>query len=262
MKPQPTQPTYTAEVLQTVRRKGDKFSLTDLWKSIGSPENKTPSQWSRTDEAQSFLKVAAKFLNVVSKHKSNPQESYLIVTARGKAGGTWGVEQVFLEYAQYLDPALAVLVNQVFIERIQEESNPELAIQRGNERARKTWAKQGKPDRWIEERIQGVAQRKAFTGTLVHHGVRDEGFKNCTNAIYNPLFGGTADVVRHKKNLEKGVSIRDNMSQIELAGVRLAELLATEKIENQHLQGNAQCELACTSAARSVASAIIQARKN
>lgn len=60
-----------------------------------------------------------------------------------------------------------------------------------------------------------------------------EGYRNCTNAIYEPLYGGTASVVREKKGLIKGQSVRDNMSRVELAAVGLAEALASDEIDKK-----------------------------
>ncbi|OZI07991.1 hypothetical protein BWI93_11590 [Siphonobacter sp. BAB-5385] len=107
-----------------------------------------------------------------------------------------------------------------------------------------------------------MATRKAFTSTLATHGVKQEGYRNCTNAVYAGLFGGTSEVVRMKKGLEKSQNIRDHLSRVELAAVQLAESLATENIENHSLRGNAQCELACTRASKSVGRAIIDNRKS
>ncbi|WP_080057149.1 KilA-N domain-containing protein [Spirosoma aerolatum] len=236
-----------------VRRDADGFySLTDLWRLAGSDENKAPAQWQKQDETKAYIKASARIL------KCDPESQ--LKSKRGKHGGTWAIEQIALEYAQYLSPELAVLVNQAFLERLEEERNPELALQRGTERAVRGWKKQGKSDKWIEERIQGVAQRKSFTATLSKHGVEREGFRNCTNAIYTPLFGGTTEVVRHKKGLPDKASVRDNLNKVELGAVRFAELLAEEKIEQHDLRGNAECELACTKASKLVAESILKNR--
>lgn len=157
---------------------------------------------------------------------------------------------------------IVVRWSQLETERIEEEANPELAIERGNARATKTWLKQGKSEDWIEERIIGIAGRKAFTSGLAQHGVKGgAGFRNCTNAIYIPLYGGTTAVVRMKKNLTAKDNIRDNMNPLELASTRLSELLALNTIQANALNGNAQCEMACTQAAQSVANAIMQNRR-
>lgn len=88
-----------------------------------------------------------------------------------------------------------------------------------------------------------------------------EGFRNCTNAIYHSLFGGSTNVIRQKKGLDQKSSIRDNMSLMELAAVKFSELIAKENIERNSLNGNAQCEIASSNASKAVGNAIIQGRK-
>ena len=150
---------------------------------------------------------------------------------------------------------------QLETERIEEEANPELAVKRGNERATKAYKKLGHSESWIAQRIISITTRKAFTFTLSISGVQKEGFRNCTNAIYTPLYGGTSNVVRMKKGLSKNQSIRDNMSMVELSAIMLSESLAAEQIESGRLKGNAQCELACSRASKAVAHSIITARQ-
>lgn len=249
---------HQIEATLNIRQEGDMFSLTDLWKSAGSPSGKAPADWQQSKSVQEFLEMASASQNL------NAGNSGIIKTqrGRGKMQGTWAHKIVALAYAKYLDPKLHVLVNEVFFERVEEEANPELAVQRGNARAAKTWAKQGKSDQWIEERIIGIAGRKAFTSGLAQHGVRGgAGFRNCTNAIYIPLYGGTTAVVRQKKNLSAKDNIRDNMNALELASTRLSELLALNTIQVNNLNGNGQCEMACTQAAKSVANAIMENRR-
>lgn len=151
---------------------------------------------------------------------------------------------------------------QLETERAEEETNPELALQRGRDRAVLAWKKKGKDDKWIEARINGVATRNNFTKTLAAHGVNSkEGFRNCTNAVYSGLFGGTSEVVRMKKGIDKSAKIRDNLSQVELAAVQLTESLAAENITQHNLRGGGNCELACSSASRNVGQAIVQSRR-
>jgi phage regulator Rha-like protein len=142
-------------------------------------------------------------------------------------------------------------------ERIEEEKNPGLSIDKGI----KNYEKQGKSLPWIEKRVQGKLVRNEFTSTLAKHGVEREGFRNCTNNIYDPLWGGGSNVVREKKGLTKDQSIRDNLSLIELTAVSLAELLAAEKIAENNIRGNAGCELASKHASSSVKMALLQNKK-
>ena len=183
--------------------------------------------------------------------------SHIIKSKRGKGGGTYGIKHVVLEYAQYLDADLGVLVNEVFFQRVEEEKNPDLIV----DRAINTYKRKGKNERWIAQRIQGKISRSAFTSTLASHGVEREGFRNCTNAIYSHLYGGGTNVIREKKNLPKTANIRDHMSIAELMAVGLAEALASEDIEKNDLRGNGKCELASGKASKIVAYAVMEHNK-
>lgn len=113
---------YEANVLENVGRDGEMYSLNDLWVIAGSPKNKNPYEWQRLPTSEEFISSACKILNT--------EKSRIIKSKRGKGGGTYGVRQVALEYAQYLDADLAVLVNEVFFQRLEEENNPDLIGQR------------------------------------------------------------------------------------------------------------------------------------
>jgi hypothetical protein len=227
---------------------GGLVSLTDLWKAMGSVREKAPNFWTNQDSTRQLIETASGILNAT--------QDCIIKSAKGRHGGTWAHKNIALAYAKYLSPELHLAVNQAFLERIEEEANPELALQRGQDRATKAWQKLGKSDEWIEQRMQGVSTRKAFTSILAKHGVKQQGYRNCTNAIYTPLFGGTTEVIRTKKGLPDKSSVRDNLSDVELGAVKFAELLAKDQIQRGNLHGNGECELACTAASKHVANAI------
>lgn len=233
-------------------RKDDegKLCLTDLWKLAGSDENKRPVIWQRHETTIAFCRAVCVFLKGDLKS--------LLKTTKGKGGATWAHEQIALEYAQYLDPNLAIVVNQNFFERIEEEKDPDKI----GKRYIKTWEKKGMSPEWIKQRFEGISTRNIFTAKLKAAGVEHEGYRNCTNAIYTPLYGGTSNVVREKKGLDRKDNIRDHLPPVELAAIQLAELMASDSIEKNHLHGNAQCELAATKAGRAVANALLQHKTN
>ena len=236
---------YNADVLDNIGKDGEMYSLNDLWAIAGSPENKDPRQWVRLPQALEFFQSAERILNVGKSH--------IIRTKRGKGGGTYGVKQVALEYAQYLDADLAVVVNEVFFQRIEEEKNPELIGKRYIE----AYKRRGKSDDWIATRLKGIQTRNLFTDTLKSHKVIGLGYRNCTNAIYRPLFGGNASLIREKKNIvSTTTSTRDCMTRTELIAVELAESLATDHIEENNVIGNRKCEIVSENASRCVAGAI------
>lgn len=175
----------------------------------------------------------------------------------GENSGTWIHEKLILKLAQWLDIDFEVWCDEKLAELLR---TGEVSIKPKKSRQEK-YLQQGKDKKWIAQRVETVSTRNAFTSTLKQHDVKDEGYRNCTNAIYAPLFGGTTAVVREKKGLEKKVNIRDNLSRTELAAINLAEQLATDEIESKNLKGNAQCELICTKSSKAVAQAIVSAKK-
>lgn len=236
-------------ILGNVRADGDMLSLTDLWKSNGSIKSKAPKHWLSQDQTKGFVNGLCRALKVT--------QDYLIKITRGKGGVTYAHKQIALEYAQYLDVQLGIAVNQVFFERIEEEKNPDIIA----DRYIKAYQKRGKDEKWIQERFEGKVVRNTFTSTLAKHGVKHDGFRQCTNAIYSPLFGGKTDVIRQKKNLPEKANIRDNLSRLELMSVKFAEELASENIKNNNLQGNNECVKASFIASNAVKDCVLKSRQ-
>lgn len=232
-----------------LRTDGEMVNITDLWKGAGSIPAKAPKFWLKIESTNDLIETMSIIL------KGN--KSYLIEIKQGKGGGTWAHKNLALAYAKWADPKLHVLVNQVFFERIAEEKNPDLIVNR----AIKTYKRYGKDDKWIDKRLTGIVKRNTFTNTLASHGVERDGFKNCTNAIYNPLFGGSTDVVKMKLGIEKKDSIRDNCSAFQLSCIEFAEELAANLIEERNLRGNANCELAAKRSSTIVADGVMKSRK-
>lgn len=231
----------------------DNISLTDLWKAAGSVRTQSPNFWINQDDTQKFIQTLGKMLNATP--------DCIIKTTRGKNGGTWGHWQVALSYAQYLSAELHIWTNQIVRERLEEEHNPELGLSRSRERAIASWKRQGKSDEWIATRLKGMTTRSYLTGTLKEHGVTNRGYADCTNAIYEPILGGTAKEIRKEKGLPVKANIRDHVGYVENIGIMLAEALAKEKIQGKHYRGNEQCSSACLAASSTVSKAIKESRR-
>jgi hypothetical protein len=206
-----------------------RINLTDLWKAAGSPLNKALKDWIRLSSTENFIQTACKFLEVEKSHLIKVQKG------KGKVQGTFGHKQIAVEYAQYLDPKLAIAVNEIFFQRIEEEKNPQLAIDRGVE----TYRKMGKDENWIKLRLTGsIPARNEYTKTIASHGAKNpEDYRECTNAIYQPLYAKDAKGIRENKGLAKHANVRDNMSHIELTAVMLSEELAAKSIQDKNIRG-------------------------
>ena len=113
-------------------------------------------------------------------------------------------------------------------ERIDEVFDPEIAINRSINYYRK----RGYPDSWIEARLKGMLNRNKLTDTWKNHGINEDvEFAILTNEIYRTWSGMTAREYKDYKGLKKE-SLRDNMSDIEVALTDLGEI-ATRELTNE-----------------------------
>lgn len=221
-------------------------SLNDLWKFAGSPKNRDPYFWCRQVETQRFIESECKLLKTDRKS--------VLKTKRGKFGGTYASNRILLEYARYLDKDLAVIVNEVFLQEVAAQQNPDMYL----DKYRNAYKRKGKDDAWISERMKGVGVRKELTATLGTHGVHDNGFRECTNASYTGLFGMNAPSIRSALNIEKKDSIRDNLDKTQLLALSLSESLANDDIKGRNLWGVEQCSQSCHDAAHTIYGAVMK----
>ena len=75
-----------------VRRRNGLISLTDMWRVLGSPRNRTPPCWIRQEQAQ-----------VLIKSLYNPHRGEITYAKRGKNGGTFAVDELAFKYWEYLN---------------------------------------------------------------------------------------------------------------------------------------------------------------
>ena len=113
---------------------------------------------------------------------------------------------------------------QVAKERLDEMQDPELTI----DRAMKEYKALGYSDSWINQRLESIEIRKDLTDEWKRHGVQ-EGiqFATLTDIIYQAWSGKTSKEYKKFKGLKKE-SLRDNMTNTELALNMLAEAATTE----------------------------------
>lgn len=124
---------------------------------------------------------------------------------------------------------------QVAKERLDEMQDPELTI----DRAMREYKALGYSDNWINQRLKSIEIRKDLTDEWKRRGLQ-EGihFATLTDIIYQTWAGKTAKEYKQFKGLKKE-SLRDNMTNTELALNMLAEAATTElsKEKNpQHLE--------------------------
>ena len=116
-------------------------------------------------------------------------------------------------------------------ERLEEEQNPQLAV----DRAVRTWKKQGKPEDWIANRLKGIAVRNTTTDTWKAHGIEGKQYGALTNILHVGVFNKT--VKEHRKELAVTGNLRDNLSRMELMALEFAEAASEELTKHRNSQG-------------------------
>jgi len=235
---------FNSVTLKAISKDGDMYSLNDLWKLLGSPNYKEPKRWVQLPDA---IKYIEKETEIEKDRKS------VLLSKKGRSGGTYGSKRVFVEYARYLDKDLSVQINEVFLQELKAQTNPDLYI----DKYRTAYKRKGKSDDWIDKRMKSIGTRNELTHTLSQHGVKTgEGFRRCTNASYEGLLGCKAPALREALGITKKQSIRDNMNKTQLTALELSEDLAKQRIEKRNLQGVESCVSTCKSAASAISKAI------
>lgn len=118
-------------------------------------------------------------------------------------------------------------------ERIDEVFNPELAVNRAVEYYRK----KGYPDEWIKARLNGIVDRFKLTDILKEGGINKPiEYAMLTNEIYKEWSGMKASKYKAHKNIRKE-SLRDNMTDIEVALTNIGEIAARDIAKEERPQG-------------------------
>ncbi|MFA7400429.1 MAG: Bro-N domain-containing protein [Sideroxydans sp.] len=118
-------------------------------------------------------------------------------------------------------------------ERMQEMADPALSL----ERARETWQKHGRSEKWIQQRMTGQETRNKLTDYWANHEIeKGDEFAILTNIIHQEW--AEVDVKAHKQM--KGLqtqNLRDHMSEAELIFTALAELSTRQIAESAEATG-------------------------
>ncbi len=118
-------------------------------------------------------------------------------------------------------------------ERMQEMSDPERALNR----SREYWQKQGRSERWIQQRMMGQETRNKLTDYWAENGVKKgEEFAILTNIIHQEWSDLSVKAHKNLKGL-KTQNLRDHMSEEELIFTALAELSTRRIAETDKTRG-------------------------
>ena len=128
-------------------------------------------------------------------------------------------------------------------ERMQEMSDPARAV----DRARDTWQRHGRSEKWIQQRMTGQETRNKLTDYWATHEIKkgDE-FAILTNLIHQEWSGVSVRAHKSLKGL-KTQNLRDHMSEAELIFTALAELSTRQIAETVIATGMPENEKAAKS---------------
>jgi DNA-damage-inducible protein D len=131
-------------------------------------------------------------------------------------------------------------------ERMQEMSDPSIAL----DRARETWQKHGRSEKWIQQRMTGQETRNKLTDYWADHDIRKgEEFAILTNVIHQEWADVTVQDHKALKGL-KSQNLRDHMSEAELIFTALAELSTRQIAETNEATGMDENKVAAKSGGR------------
>ena len=125
-------------------------------------------------------------------------------------------------------------------ERMREMADPALSL----DRARETWQKHGRSDKWIQQRMTGQETRNKLTDYWAEHDIKKgEEFAILTNIIHQEWSG--VSVKNHKdiKGLQSQ-NLRDHLSEAELIFTALAELSTRQIAEVDDATGMVENKVA------------------
>ncbi len=127
-------------------------------------------------------------------------------------------------------------------ERMQEMSDPALSL----DRARDTWQKHGRSEKWIQQRMTGQETRNKLTDYWADHDIKkgDE-FAILTNIIHQEWSGVSVKAHKAIKGLQDH-NLRDHMSEAELIFTALAELSTRQIAETDEASGMVENKVAAT----------------
>ena len=118
-------------------------------------------------------------------------------------------------------------------ERMREMGDPALSL----DRARETWKKHGRSEKWIAQRMTGQETRNKLTDYWATHEIKEgDEFAILTNLIHEEWSGVSVKTHKKIKNLHDH-NLRDHMTEAELIFTALAELSTRQIAETTNATG-------------------------
>lgn len=230
-----------------------RVSLNDIYRASGRTKNRRPHDWIRLSTTTLLKIETLRRTTGKSRNYAKSEIQSVTYTRIGADGGTYVHPVLALSYAEYLSPALAYEVREVFLryragdaalaDNILERASPE-------------------DNRRVAIRAMARAGRNDYTAVLKDHGVRGRGYADCTDELYERLLDGNARTLRARWFLPPGTNLRDHFNVDNLSYVMAGESLASERIEHEDSQGNRECQLATGRSAQFIRDAINADRRD
>lgn len=209
------QPDFDASIRRVNENGAVYFSLVDIMAQFTDLDSKPNVLWTRTK--QRLLDDGFEPLQKVKRLKLLAQDGKQRLT--DCADG-----QTCLRIVQSIPSPKAEPIRQwlaqLGYERLEEMANPDLGVERAKERARQSYARQGKDAQWISARMDGMVHRNQLTEALKSAIVDAVQYGKATNAEYKGMFHKTAREITEITGFKNA---RDGMTPEALALLNAAE---------------------------------------
>lgn len=228
--------------------------LNDIWKAAGYTKNRRPHDWQRLPGTNRKIERVLELITGKSRNYDKADMHRVFRTRRGADGGTYADVRLALDYAEYLNPKLAIEVKEVFLRfKAGDATLADEVLQRAS----------AEGNEWVAKRAIARAIRIQFTDELKNRGVEQpQHYAACTNATYQKLYGMTAKDLKNARGLPANSNLRDNLNTRELAFLGASEALSVERMEDEDSQGFSECHHATSKAASAIRAAIDADRKD
>ena len=190
-----------------------------------------------TDHARNYWKVLKNRLKKEGNESVTNCNQLKLEAADGKKYKTdVGTPEQILRLIQSIPSPKAEPFKQwmatVAARRIEQLQDPEKSI----DQAMADYKRLGYSDAWITQRIQSIEVRKNLTDEWKRSGVEGDQYATLTDIITRQWSGLTTREYKDYKGLKKE-SLRDNMTNIEIALNMLAEATTTELSKQENPEG-------------------------